>query len=149
MVNEEIFFGIKNAVSNGESLGSAMNSFFNAGYKKEEIEEAARAVQKGLMTTQKPEIKKPTIIKKIIMPKDPKPKTIQDKMIINIKNSLVKEDKNDPLEEIKRNQAKVSQYEKEVLPPKNPLASNWFWIAFVSISLVFVGIAFFIIMKYY
>jgi len=45
MVNEEIFEGLKLALSKGESLKQAMMSFYNAGYKKEEIEEAARALQ--------------------------------------------------------------------------------------------------------
>ncbi|GAI42681.1 unnamed protein product [marine sediment metagenome] len=46
MVNEEIFGGLKLALSKGESLKQAMMSFYNAGYKKEEIEEAARVLQR-------------------------------------------------------------------------------------------------------
>ena len=45
MVNEEIIEGLKLAVSKGESLQSAMMSFYNAGYLKQEIEEAANAMQ--------------------------------------------------------------------------------------------------------
>ncbi len=45
MVNEEILGGLKLALSKRESLKQAMMSFYNAGYKKEEIEEAARALQ--------------------------------------------------------------------------------------------------------
>ncbi len=41
MVNQEILEGLRNALARGYSLESAMMSFFNAGYKKEEIEEAA------------------------------------------------------------------------------------------------------------
>lgn len=41
MVNEEILGGLRLALAKGESLGQAMNSFYNANYKKEEIEEAA------------------------------------------------------------------------------------------------------------
>ena len=44
-MREDIFEGIKLAVSRGESLQSAMQGFYNSGYKKEEIEEAARAFQ--------------------------------------------------------------------------------------------------------
>ena len=44
-MREDILEGLKIAVSKGESLQQAMQSFFNAGYKKEEIEEAARALQ--------------------------------------------------------------------------------------------------------
>ena len=45
MVNEEILGGLKSSVAKGESLRKAMISFYNAGYKKEEIEEAARALK--------------------------------------------------------------------------------------------------------
>jgi len=45
MVKEEIFEGLKVALAKGESLQRAMMSFFNAGYSKEEIEEAARYLQ--------------------------------------------------------------------------------------------------------
>ena len=44
MVNQEIVEGLRTALSRGYSLESAMMSFFNAGYKKQEIEEAARAL---------------------------------------------------------------------------------------------------------
>ena len=42
MLNEEILGGLKSAIDRGESLQKAMMTFYNAGYKKEEIEEAAR-----------------------------------------------------------------------------------------------------------
>jgi len=45
MVNEEIFAGLKVALFRGETLQQAMMASYNAGYKKEEIEEAARALQ--------------------------------------------------------------------------------------------------------
>jgi len=48
MVNKEIFGGIKSAVSKGYSLKSAMQSFYNAGYKKEEIYGAAKEFQKAM-----------------------------------------------------------------------------------------------------
>ena len=46
MVNEEILNGLKSALERGESLRRAMMTFFNAGYKREEIEEAARLLVK-------------------------------------------------------------------------------------------------------
>lgn len=45
MVNEEILGGLKSSVARGESLLKAMISFYNAGYKKDEIEEAAHALK--------------------------------------------------------------------------------------------------------
>lgn len=45
MVNEDILGGIDLAVSRGETLESAMVSFYNSGYSKEDIEWAAKAFQ--------------------------------------------------------------------------------------------------------
>ncbi len=45
MVNEEILSGLKNALERGESLKKAMMTFFNSGYKKEEISEAAKVLE--------------------------------------------------------------------------------------------------------
>ncbi len=44
MVNTEILEGLKAGLERGQSLKRAMISFFNAGYSKQEIEEAARAL---------------------------------------------------------------------------------------------------------
>ena len=44
MPNEEILGGLKAALARGESLKKAMMSFYSAGYKKEDIEAAARAL---------------------------------------------------------------------------------------------------------
>lgn len=48
MVNEEIVGGLISALSRGESLEKAMMTFFNAGYKKEEIEISAKEVYNQL-----------------------------------------------------------------------------------------------------
>ena len=45
MVKEEIVEGLKVAMSKGDSLNKAMMSFFNSGYLKSDIEEAARQLQ--------------------------------------------------------------------------------------------------------
>lgn len=45
MVNQDILEGLKSALFKGETVNKAMISFYNAGYKKEEIEEAARILQ--------------------------------------------------------------------------------------------------------
>ena len=44
MVREEILEGLRASVIRGEPLRKAMMTFYNAGYKKQEIEEAARAL---------------------------------------------------------------------------------------------------------
>jgi len=48
MVRGDIVGGLKVALSRGEPLQKAMQSFYNAGYKKEEIEEAARELHRQL-----------------------------------------------------------------------------------------------------
>jgi len=50
LTNQEILGGLKAAIGRGQSLKQAMMSFYQSGYKKEEIEDAARAylyLQKG------------------------------------------------------------------------------------------------------
>lgn len=42
MPKEEIVEGLKAAIAKGESLNKAMMSFFNSGYSKEDIEDAAK-----------------------------------------------------------------------------------------------------------
>jgi hypothetical protein len=48
MANEEIMGGLISALSRGESLENAMMTFYNAGYKKEEIEDSAKEVYNQL-----------------------------------------------------------------------------------------------------
>jgi hypothetical protein len=55
MVKEEILEGLKYALAKGEPLPQAMMSFYNAGYLKKDIEEAARVLQAPqLSQTQQP-----------------------------------------------------------------------------------------------
>lgn len=51
MVRQDIVYGLKNAMQKGHSLKEAMQSFYNAGYNKQEVEEAAQHVQ-GLGNSQ-------------------------------------------------------------------------------------------------
>jgi len=44
MVDKDLVEGLRTALSKGESLEQAMYTFFNAGYEKAKIEEAARAL---------------------------------------------------------------------------------------------------------
>jgi len=45
VVNNDILGGLKSALARGYSLEESMLSFLNGGYKREEIEEAAQALQ--------------------------------------------------------------------------------------------------------
>jgi hypothetical protein len=50
MVREDILEGLKSAIAQGEPLNQAMISFFNAGYTRAEIQEAAQALQGQQLT---------------------------------------------------------------------------------------------------
>lgn len=45
MVRQDILGALRLSITNGETLKQAMQRLYNAGYKKEEIEEAAKVVQ--------------------------------------------------------------------------------------------------------
>jgi len=53
MTNQEILGGLKLAMSKGISLKDAMMSFYNSGYEKQEIEQAARELQQQNLQTKK------------------------------------------------------------------------------------------------
>lgn len=85
MVNNDILEGLRNALARGYPLKVSMVSFLNAGYKKEEIEEAARALHEPpsqpLSHPQKTipkELEKP--VKKPITSEPSKPKPVEAKL---------------------------------------------------------------------
>ena len=45
MVRDDIFGGLKSALARGQSLKQAMMSFYNSGYPKAEVDEAANALK--------------------------------------------------------------------------------------------------------
>lgn len=49
MVREELLAGLKNAVDRGYSLQSAIQSFINAGYNAEEVQETAKQINMGVI----------------------------------------------------------------------------------------------------
>ena len=51
-MKENILEGLKFAISKGDSLQEAMQSFYNAGYSREDIEYAARELQDQFRTEQ-------------------------------------------------------------------------------------------------
>lgn len=51
-MDEEVLGGLRSALERGESLQKAMMTLFNAGYKKEDIEEAAKLLVKPTIETQ-------------------------------------------------------------------------------------------------
>ncbi len=59
MTKEEIVEGLRQAVSKGEPLEKALTSFFNAGYSKEDIEEAASVLQMPTTYQPQPQFQQP------------------------------------------------------------------------------------------
>ena len=59
MVKEELIEGLRGAVAQGESLERAMASFYNAGYSKDDIEEAAVAMHTPTFFQQYPQYQQP------------------------------------------------------------------------------------------
>ena len=53
MVKEEIVEGLRAALNKGQSIKRAMMSFYNAGFNKQDIEEAAKALAAGINQQQK------------------------------------------------------------------------------------------------
>ena len=58
MTNEAIFGALKSALARGESLKKAMMTLYNAGYKREEISEAAHLINEGILSPQTEPVKK-------------------------------------------------------------------------------------------
>ena len=73
MIKTEIIEGIRRGILRGETLREVMMSFYNAGYSKEEIEEAARAWQTEQMQARMPILQPQT--------KQPIQKTIQELVV--------------------------------------------------------------------
>ncbi len=54
MINPEILGGLKSAMLRGESVKQAMISFYNAGYKKQDIEDSAKTLLQLQQPVQQP-----------------------------------------------------------------------------------------------
>ncbi len=79
MVNADILGGLRSALAKGKSLKQTMISFYNAGYKKEEIEEAARTLQTqpAVQPILQPTLPVPQISQPVTQPGQPPPPQIQ------------------------------------------------------------------------
>ncbi len=141
MVSEDILGGLKSALNRGESLRQAMMSFYNAGYKKEDIEVAARALQEqksGQPVQQTQPIQQTQPVQQI----KPKPKEITPQPVKTIQRVSSYGQK--PVQkQIVRLQPKpvktiqrVSSYEKKPGKPKR----KWDLFIMISILVVLLGI---------
>ena len=60
MVREDLVAGLRNAVERGNSLESAKQSFLNAGYSSEDVEQAVNYLHSGsVLAAQPQQLKKP------------------------------------------------------------------------------------------
>src|SRR3989339_569996 len=84
MVKQDILGGLFSAVSRGIDLKNAMQSLYNAGYEKEEIEEAAIIIQKGQFTQDPITQKIIPIVEKLVEEKKEEPKKEPIQEIIQI-----------------------------------------------------------------
>lgn len=135
LTNQEILGGIKSAIARGENLKDAMMTFYQAGYDKEEIEEAARAyLNQGDQPTQPQMDVSQRIPQK---PTEPAKKPEKKKeLAIPVKKPMPKIA--DKKKEMPKNPQKVSNY----LPPKkvNPEGGRGLTIALTVVLLFLLGI---------
>jgi len=124
MLNE-IIGGLKIAMLKGEKIEEAMMSFYNAGYEKKDIEEAAKLLlqAKSRQELQKEPIPQTPVAvkpkKEKVLPKQPKP--IQEVSSYEAKPpkkkfSLFKSKKKKPL--------KVKKEKRQIVPPPNAPVSK-------------------------
>ena len=124
-MNQEIFEGLRTAISRGESLKSAMMSFLNAGYGKAEIEQAAKVLQSQRISQPiqvqpspiKPLAKKTLPIKKV---------SAYGKQPIQKQQPIQKNIKPVQLKKVTPQQPKVSDYKLGAKPKRN-------WILYLMI----------------
>jgi len=79
-MNEEVLGGLRSALERGQTLERAMMTLFNSGYKKEEIEEAARSLLEFQPSAQlQPPVK--TVAKIPIVKQTPQPASLPKQQI--------------------------------------------------------------------
>ncbi len=140
MPNEEIIGGLKSALERGQSLQEAMMSLFNSGYKKEEIEEAARNLMQQRAEIQaqpQPPIKTPETSQIKQTPKTlpskketfqkPQPKSIPQQQIPSPPKKTISQKKETETQKTKPQQVskqkpvqKISSYEQPKQKEKKP-----------------------------
>jgi len=105
MVNNEIFGGLRSALERGESLKRAMTTLFNAGYKKDDIEEAARVMAANPVENMRELLSAPTPSE--ITGSVPKPKQLPTQKEKPLLQEKMKEPK--PLKQISKPESASTQ----------------------------------------
>lgn len=126
MVNVDILEGLKAGLERKQSLKRAMMSFFNAGYNRAEIEEAARALNQEPRHELKPSV--------LLSPKE----IVQEKKENKIKNIFSKINfQKKPEVQISSTAQKVSSYENSDSSKKS---DKLIVIVLVSVLIFLVGV---------
>jgi len=113
MVKQDLFEGLKAAVQRGESLSQAVQSFQNAGYNSQDVQEAARALQSGNI---------------------PAPQTQQPVPTTQIKKPQTRPQKLPPQPIVQKRQTKkISSYQQK---PKKGFFKSWILILILAIVLI-------------
>ena len=118
MVNQEILGGLKSAMANGDSLEKSMMTLYNAGYKRGEIEEAARLIHQQTFQPAQMPVTKPVKKSKGLFGRKKKVKPVAMPQKVSPK--------------------KISSYGAVKKPKKK--AGKWFMIAFLVLGLIFIGL---------
>jgi hypothetical protein len=117
MVNYDLVGGLRSALERGEPLKRAMISLFNSGYKKEEIEEAAR----NLNATPVMGIAQPKTPLAISTPAAKPSPVVETKKIIYEEPRPVKEVKPKPVAAVEETpKVKKESFFKKLLNPEEP-----------------------------
>ena len=146
MLNQEILGGLRHAINRGESLEKAMLSFYNAGYRKEEIEEAAKFILSGEVPVSVVKEEQKTYPKEghkgnFLTNSAPDPARIDEDKFASRSRSP----KRGQVEETKlipaqiNQQSKISAYGQEKLNPVKRAARGLI-IAIVVVAILFVGL---------
>lgn len=125
MVKEDILRGLQVALSKGESLEQAMYTFYNAGYSKEDVEEAAQALQTAI-SQQQPIIQSLTKTNQQVQP-TPQQKSAEQIRRVQFKSQQVKPE----LPKVVQN---VSGYEEQ--KPEKKINLRTIMIIILSVVLV-------------
>jgi len=141
MVREDILGALKTAIDNGNTLGQAMQSLYNAGYPKNEIDLGAKEYRKNKVQDKLPNkpgpAKDPMSQLRNIIQKKSKPNKSIAKNISKALNAKPNGNKKVPRAPTpKKQDAIVSSYSNDSKKPKNLDPKNMTFMILLASSLI-------------
>jgi len=141
-MNEEILGGLKSALERGESMKRAMMTFYNSGYKKEEIEEAAEFLSRAQSEVKKmpqektKEMAKPKQPQQMAVKQTPsKPKVSE---YVGKTEQPMKKSVEMPKKPVQGETQKVSSYEEKKTKEKKAIPILLSALAFLILLLILI-----------